>query len=575
MNIVKTICISSSIVLGMASCQTPEKIECIDNAALFDYVSYQGADKLYNSLTLDSPNKCFNPILSGWNSDPSICTDGKGNYYLAVSTFVFYPGVQVYHSTDLMNWILFGNCLTKQSQLEKMEGQHTSGGIFAPQISYNKNNGYFYMITTNVGAGNFFVKTKDPRGTWSDPVYLPNVNGIDPSFFWDEDGKGYIIHNSDPEPEFKSEYDGHKVARVHNFDVEKEETFGDSWVIVNKGVVPEDKPIWLEGPHLYKIGEYYYMMAAEGGTSEMHSEVLFRSKSLKGGFEPWTKNPILTQRQLDKEQHNRPNPITCAGHADIIQTANGDWYGVFLACRPIDNDFENLGRETFIMPIKWEDDWFYFTRTENNDLIPYVVEIKGATRGENPNFGNFGYNENFDADTLSYDWFTLRSKAEDCYSLSQNKGFLTLKCKDISSHEKKTPAAILRRLYHHEFEMKTRMIFNPKDSNQKAGLLVYKDDNHQYFACLGLSPENKKCIQLLKIQEENVEILKEQVVDDNVTDVTFQLKGMGKTFGFFYSLDQQTFVPILEGVDAKYTSTKEAWGFTGTEVGPYATSKIF
>lgn len=326
--------------------QSPPPTVIEKSTAYFDYFTYKGEDDYYKENPLSETNTFYNPILPGWYSDPSICTNGE-DYFLVTSTFCYFPGVPIFHSKDLVNWSQIGYILDKPSQLVNLEGQGISGGIFAPAIEYNPHNKTYYMVTTNVGGGNFFVKTQDPFGTWSDPIYLPEVNGIDPSFFFDDNGKAYIVNNSDPDGQ--PLYDGHRTIRVIEFDVNTDKTIGTNKVLINGGVNIAEKPIWIEGPHLYKIKGQYLLMAAEGGTGPGHSEVIFKGDSPTGKFIPWDKNPILTQRHLNT---NRTNPITCAGHADLIQAKEGDWWAVFLACRPIDNKFENLGRETFMMSVK-------------------------------------------------------------------------------------------------------------------------------------------------------------------------------------------------------------------------------
>ena len=411
------------------------------SVALFDYFNYKGEDDVYISNPLPGDDYFYNPILPGWYSDPSICTNGEGDYFLAVSTFTYYPGVPLFHSKDLVNWKQVGHILNRPSQLVNMEGQHVSGGIFAPAISYNPHNKTYYMVTTNVGVGNFFVKTQDPFGEWSDPIMLPEVGGIDPSFFFDEDGKAYIVNNDDA-PDYKPEYSGHRTIRIQEFDVKSDKTIGPRKILVNKGVHPEEKPIWIEGPHMYKINGKYFLMDAEGGTSTWHSEVIFRSDSPMGTFTPWTKNPILTQRHLSAE---RPNPITCAGHADLIQTKEGDWWAVFLACRPINNKFENLGRETFLMPVRWSEDGFPYM-TQGNETVPLILKRTGVKRDASVTFGNFEEIEDFDNASLGMQWITLRAPATELYSLSDTPGFLTLKCADVSAAEKDTQCARSARL---------------------------------------------------------------------------------------------------------------------------------
>ena len=261
-----------------------------------------------------------NPILSGWYPDPSITQDDNGNYYLVTSTFSFFPGIPIFKSTDLVNWVQIGNVLDRPEQLE-LEGLGVSRGIFAPDISYD--NGLFYLTCTVVdGKGNFVVTAKNPAGPWSNPTYFPEVNGIDPALFFDGD-KSYLIYNSDA-PDNKPLYQGHRTIRMVEFDKEKLKVVGEHRILINGGVDISKKPVWIEGPRMYKLNGYYYLMAAEGGTSVDHSEVILRNKNINDEFIPYKDNPILTQRQLDP---NRKDPITSAGHADLIQTKNGEWYG--------------------------------------------------------------------------------------------------------------------------------------------------------------------------------------------------------------------------------------------------------
>lgn len=537
------------------------------SVALFDDFNYKGEDDFYVSNPLPGEDYFYNPILPGWYSDPSICTNGEGDYFLATSTFTYFPGVPLFHSRDLVNWKQVGHILDRPSQLVNMMGQHVSGGIFAPAIAYNPHNKTYYMITTNVGAGNFFVKTQDPFGTWSDPIMLPEVTGIDPSFFFDEDGKAYIVNNDDA-PDNKPEYSGHRTIRIQEFDVEADKTVGVRKILVNKGARPEDKPIWIEGPHMYKINGKYFLMSAEGGTGGWHSEVIFGGDAPMGKFTPWKNNPILTQRQLDAE---RPNPITCAGHADLIQAKEGDWWAVFLACRPIGNKFENLGRETFLMPVKWSEDGFPYM-TQGEDLVPMITRRAGVKRDSVVTFGNFEANDNFDNTTLGMAWMTLRAPATDLYSLTETPGYLTLKCTDVSTTEKKVPAFVCRRMQHHKFECTTRMLFNPSDENETAGMLLFKDEKHQYFLSVGKTG-NDKYIALQQIGNSETKTIESQTIADDVKAIDLKVVSKGTYYDFYYAVKRGEWNLLCKNIDANYLSTATAGGFTGTTIGMYATSK--
>lgn len=536
------------------------------STALFDDFIYKGEDDFYTFNPLPDEGYFYNPILPGWYSDPSICTNGEGDYFLVTSTFTYFPGVPIFHSRDLVNWKQIGHVLDRPSQLVNMKGQGVSGGIFAPAISYNPKNKTYYMVTTNVGAGNFFVKTQDPFGVWSEPIMLPEVGGIDPSFFFDEDGRAYIVNN-DEAPDNKPEYDGHRTIRVQEFDTQTDKTIGIRKILVNKGAHPQDNPIWIEGPHMYKIDGKYFLMAAEGGTEEGHSEVIFRGDSPMGPFTPWKNNPILTQRHLAK----RSNPVSCAGHADLIQAKEGDWWAVFLACRPIDNRFENLGRETFLMPVKWSDDGFPYL-TQGDDLIPLTLKREGVRCDSTVTFGNFEYNDTFDASTLDMGWITLRTPATDLYSLTQVPGYLALKCADVNATEKDTPAFICRRMQHHKYECTTRMLFEPSDEREAAGILLFKDETHQYF--MGVN-QNKdaKCITLWQVGETGNLVLAEQPLADDANVIDLKVVSLGTAYDFYYATEEGQWQSLCKDVDAYYLSTAQAGGFTGSVIGLYATLK--
>jgi Beta-xylosidase len=526
--------------------------------AVFESFRYEGRDAVYQAHPLPGKDAVYNPILPGWYSDPSFCTNGEGDYFLVTSTFSYFPGVPLFHSRDLVNWKQVGHVLDRPSQLTGLGRQHTSGGIFAPDIKYNPKNRTYYMITTNVGTGSFLVKTQDPFGAWSEPILLPQVQGIDPSLFFDDDGKAYIVNNDDA-PGGKPEYDGHRTIRIVEYDVENDCTIGERRIIVDKGVDPAAKPIWIEGPHLYKIDGKYFLMCAEGGTSDQHSEVVFRSDSPMGEYKPWNRNPILTQRHLAA---NRPDPVTCTGHADLLRTPEGEWWGVFLGCRPVKGGFENLGRETFLLPVRWSEDGFpYFL--EGEETVPLIVRRPGAQGEENPTFGNFVVEDSFAGDKLDQAWMTLRGPADGLYALKG--GALELTCSPMSATRFETPALILRRLQHHAFTASTRMRFVPEGS-EAAGLLLYKDERHQYFLKVCLVDE-KPSICL----ERSGETLSCKRLPDTFSTVDLAIvSDDGLTFRFGYAVDGREMRTLVAGVDASYLSTAVAGGFTGTTVGPYA-----
>src|SRR5690554_6707469 len=391
------------------------------NAPVFSKVVYSGNDEIYNQNPLEE-DEFYNPILQGTYPDPSIARKGD-DYYLVASSFSMFPGVPIFHSKDLVNWTQIGHVLDRKSQL-KVHDSGISMGIYAPDIRYNEYNDTFYMITTQFAGdmGNIVVKTKDPLKGWSDPYKL-NFDGIDPAIFFDDDGKAYVVHNDAPN---KGEelYQGHRVIKIWEYDLEKDQVIpGTDKIIVNGGVDLSQKPIWIEMPHIYKRYSRYYLMCAEGGTGGWHSEVIFVSDNPRGPYTPAANNPILSQRYLNP---NRPNKVDWAGHADLVEGPDGRFWGVFLAVRPNEEGRVNTGRETFILPVDWSGKWPVF----ENGLVPFSpklkmpegVENKTGREGFFPN-GNFTFVEDFRADTLDYRWIGMRGPREDFMKMTR-KGML-------------------------------------------------------------------------------------------------------------------------------------------------------
>ncbi|MTI40596.1 glycoside hydrolase family 43 protein [Fulvivirga lutimaris] len=502
-----------------------------------------------------------NPILAGWYPDPSITSDDKGNYYLVNSTFAYYPGIPVFHSTDLVNWRQIGNVLDRPEQLD-LEGFGVSRAIFAPDISYD--NGIYYVTCTVVdGKGNFVVTATDPAGPWSNPVWLPEVSGIDPGLFFDED-KTYLIYNSEA-PDNEPLYNGHRTIRMVEFDKENLKVISDNRILVNGGVDISENPVWAEGPRIYKLNGYYYLMTAEGGTAINHSEVIYRTKNINDDFVPYNKNPILTQRHLDPD---RKNPITSAGHADIVQHPNGDWYGVFLACRAYGDDYYNTGRETFITPVKWENDWPVFDL--GGEGIAYAYPLPTGVDVDSTLFplnGNFCFTETFDNDSLALHWLFLRTVKEKWYSI--NGGFLELDLRAETIKGLSNPSFIGHRQQHLKCEVETKFQFQPKSSNEQAGLVAFQN-GHNYYYLNKSVVDDKSVIRLEKGTEAGSEILASKPINDS-DNLELKIEADVDVYKFYYRQGDTDWI-LLQEADGHYLSTKVAGGFVGVTFGMYTSS---
>jgi alpha-N-arabinofuranosidase len=223
------------------------------------------------------------------------------------------------------------------------------------------------------------------------------------------------------------------------------------------------------------------------------------------------------------------------------------------------------------MPIKWSDDGFPYM-TQGNDLIPMIVKKANVAISPKATFGNFTYNDNFDSPTLGLEWMTLRSSATDTYSLTEKPGYLSLKCSDINASERKTPSFVCRRLQHHKFECSTKLDYQPESENEFAGLLLYKDESHQYFLAVSKSSSERK-ISLIKITGSSIDILAEKSIN-NSESINLKVISKGTHYNFYYTNGKDKWASLCENIDAHYLSTANSFGFTGTTIGLYATKKL-
>jgi xylan 1,4-beta-xylosidase len=502
----------------------------------------------------------LNPILSGYYPDPSITRVGD-DYYLINSSFSHFPGIPVFHSKDLVNWTQIGNAIDRTEQLN-FKGLEISAGVFAPDISYH--DGLFYIVNTCIACkGNFVITAKDPKGPWSNPVWFA-FEGIDPSIFWDTDGKAYMVNNGAPNE--TPRYDGHRAIWVQEFDFKNMKLVGERTQIVNGGVDITKKPIWIEGPHIYKKDDYYYMSAAEGGTGDWHSQVVFRSKSVRGPFIPYDKNPILSQRTLDP---NRPHPITSAGHAKLVQTQNGEWWATFLATRPYSAGNYNIGRETFLLPVTWKDGWPVIL--DDGKTIPFTAKkpnLPGQPRPANPVNGDITYTDEFNGTSLSMAWIGMRTPQAPLYSL--NKGALVLNSGAPIGDITGVPGFVGRRQQHHVATVVTTLSYTPEKDGDRAGLVAVQNDKSYLF--YGVTEIDGKTVLALYARENTGAERLVASTPIKAKGATLIMRLNGGLADFDYKIGDKT-KTLTSAFDVTFLSTRASGGFVGTLIGPYAYQK--
>lgn len=531
--------------------------------ASFDWFEYAGNDTVFNFPA--GPNEYRNPVLAGFYSDPSITRVGN-DYYLTASTFTYFPGLPVFRSRDLVHWTQIGNAIDRPGMLD-FDGLGLSRGVFAPSISHH--NGVFYIVNTCVDCGgNFVITAKNAAGPWSDPVWIRDVPGIDPSLFVDDDGTAWLMNNAAPAGPVL--YEGHRAIWIRRFDLKTLKTAGPATMIVDGGVDISQKPIWAEGPHIFKREGRYYLITAEGGTAINHSQVVYRGDRPDG---PWTAypRPILTQRDLDPL---RQYAVTSAGHADFVETQNGEWWATFLAIRPYGDDLYNTGRETFLLPVHWRDGWPIITAP--GQAVAPVVHYPDLPREKLPavpNSGNFVLREEFDGKALAPYWMTPRVPKSAWHHL--RGGALHLTARAARLGEKLQPSFMARRQQHIAMTAATSLSFAAPMPGDKAGLAVYQDDAHYYF--IGIVNDGGR--RMLRVERRagagdpvDGVVLASVALADATAQVQIRARGGRYDFSYRTGAGQGDWTPLLLDADGTILSTKVAGGFVGAMIGLYAHS---
>jgi alpha-N-arabinofuranosidase len=564
--------------------------------AQFNWFEYSGHDSVFERPL---PVGTFrNPILAGFYPDPSITRAGN-TFYLVNSTFTYFPGIPISYSYDLVHWHASGNVIERSGQLS-FDGLSVSRGVFAPTIRFH--NGVFYVISTAVDAGgNFLSVATNPQGPWSDPIWLPQIEGIDPSLFFDDDGKVYVLNNGPPAG--PAQYAGHRAIWIQEFDLGARKLVGPRKVLVNGGVDFSKKPVWIEGPHMYRHDGWYLLMCAEGGTSTQHSEVVLRARSPWGPFKPFAGNPILTQRDLPAQ---RANPITNAGHADLVEAVDGTWWAVFLASRPYAGVHYNTGRETFMLPVTWRDGWpLILPQGKEIPSAPAAPEetemsIGAVTAGHGTQTpgttGNFRWRDEFDSPVLSRQWLFVRVPKLPWADLTQRPGWLTINALRVPLDSLQNMSFLARRQQHLSFDAGTELEI-PAAPGVSAGMVAFQNENYWYF--LGVrrrpvggsaTPTSRVELFLERRAGKQTETLAVTPLigsaapqgmprEDHAPDagavasaarIQLEIAGNGADYSFYFDPDGSGWKPLMEHADGTILSTDVAGGFVGAMVGLYA-----
>ena len=517
-----------------------------------------------------------NPILPGFYPDPSICRVGD-DFYLVNSSFAFFPGLPLFHSRDLVSWTQIGNVMDRVEQLP-LDGARATRGLFAPTIRHNK--GTFYVICTNVdNGGNFFVSATDPAGPWSDPVWLPEAEGIDPSLFFDDDGRVWYM-GTRPASEGPA-YSGNWEIWIREIDVTaKKDNFKGEARGIWRGALRDC--IWPEGPHIYRKDGWYYLFIAEGGTGMDHAITVARSKTLFGPWEGKRSNPILTHRNL-----GRTADLINVGHSDLFDDTAGNWWIVLLASRPYGTEPSrgtNLGRETFMVPVIWEEEWPVASHrtglVEKEYPAPALPGANGAgsrgkgEQGAGAAVTQFPVRTVFDQTSLSPEWIALRSPKEKTWSLSERPGYLRLYTLESTLRDLKPVSFLCRRQQHFNWKISSAIEFVPGAANEGAGLALFRGEDYLYRLELCLI-DGTRSVRLVRAAGGADEIVAHRAlrsgrVADDGSKTILSVTAEGQNLEFSFGSSPDALETLAKGVDAFILSTEKAGGFIGTVLGVYA-----
>lgn len=534
---------------------------------------------LFLIFNVYSQDTFINPIINGGYPDPSIVRV-ENDFYIVNSSFEYFPALPIHHSKDLVNWELIGYGIDRPSQgtgKVNLYDVQQQGGIHAPSIRYH--DGLFYIVTTNVYSPvdkskptemvNFILTAKNPAGPWSDPYVIEGAPGIDPDIFFDDNGKVWFVGTHDTGNPNKN---GIGEIWIQELDL-------NNWKL--KG---QRHSIWrgacggccVEGPHIYKQYGRYYLMVAEGGTSYNHAVMIASSKNIEGPYDSNPKNPILTSRHLSNN-----NWVHSTGHADLVQLKDNRWYMVSLGIRNEMDSTSNMGRETHLMPVVWEEAWDNWVEVEKGRWEPVIIKWPVVA----PNTGkverntsipflekkqniNYSFYDDFTSSKLDLQWNFRRVPRENTYELNSKNKTLKLNLSPESFELRSQYNLMGFRQKETEFEYSSSMNFKPKKNFSEAGLSIFsQDDNYINFTVK--KHNNKTLLNLsVKPRDQKLDIIKSIPLKYN-ENIILKILSKDNKYIYYYSLDDGNSFDVFTETAANLVLCK---GYIGTNLGLYASS---
>ena len=494
------------------------------------------------------PTTYTNPILPGSHPDPTICRVGD-DYYIANSSFVWFPAVPIHHSKDLANWELIGYALHTPEHIDINDQTGVSGGDWAPTLRYH--NGLFYLTVTQKRCGTSIVTTaKNPAGPWSTPITLHDEKGIDGSLLFDDDKTWYC-------------YSQDHLILLREFDKEKMELKGDTILLLNEQMFGDDYS-HIEGPHIYKLesGEYMLLIASGGTGNNNHNVSVFKSDVPTGPYTPCPHNPVLTHRDTD-------SPFNNIGHADIVETQNGEWYAVMLGVRPKEG-ITIMDRETFMVKFEWENGWPVFPNGGRGSVLP-VDQRPNLPWAPVPEVSE---TDEFNSEVLGLQYNFYHTPHKKWWSLTDNAGALRIYAQKPSTTEQTNTPVVVRRITQFNFESSTEISFKPNEG-ETAGMIALVNQKGQMR--LELFSDNGKTYaqvvsHMLLRKEKKLVADTTGITEINAENLVMALKAEGLNYQFYIAEKGSELKPIGDVIHGEVMSKQRVGTYSGAYVGMFCSS---
>ena len=513
-----------------------------------------------------------NPIIPGGYPDPSICRVGE-DFYIANSSFEYFPGLPIHHSKDLVNWELIGHGLHRRDQVNgavNLVDVQSDGGIHAPSLRCK--DGKYYLITTNVyspkASGeptqmvNFVITADSPQGPWSEPHVIDGAPGIDPDLFFDDDGTVWYLGNHAPSD---AAYPGEGEIWLQRLDPATWQLVGERHFLWRGAL---KRAIWAEGPHLYKQDGRYYLLVAEGGTSFNHAVTIAVSDELTGPYEGNERNPILTSRHLSYD-----NWVNSTGHADLVELKDGRWYMVALGIRNDEARRSNMGRETHLIPVEWEREPYWWK--EKKYLWPVAAPTTGRVERETPlpfsgkrQKARLAFTDNFTSPELGVEWTFRRMPAVNAYSLSARPGHLRLFTQQTVPSARERVAQLGVKQTETTFQFTARTEFEASQSGTEAGISLFQKDDH-YLNATVRKAADEYVLNVTLANRGAPEILVSHALPSYSGELEWRIDSAGGTYSISYRLQADSEWSLLHQLSSRLLLSQY---YTGAHIGFYTSS---